>query len=304
MAKVITRRRNALKETKADVVFNALNMTIATVILILVIYPLIYVISASFSSGDALARGQVWLWPVQFTLEGYRRMLGANSIVRGYTNSLLYMFVGTIYNVFITILAAYPFSRKDFCGRGIFLAIFMFTMFFGGGLIPSYLLIRDLGMIDTMWAIIIPGAFSMSNVIITMTFLRNTIPSDLLEAAQIDGCGDIKFLFKVVVPLSTTIIAVLALWYAVRHWNSFFSAMIYLNDTKKWPLQLVLRDILVRNIVKDMEMLDIEKDMNRTTLQYLLKYSLIVVSTLPMMILYPFVQKYFVKGVMVGSVKG
>ena len=217
---------------------------------------------------------------------------------------MFYMIVGTTVNVILTILAAYPLSRRDFYGRGIFMFLFVFTMMFNGGLIPNYLLVQDLGLLNSRWALIIPNALSVFNVIITMSFFKSTIPNELLESAQLDGCNDFKFLFKIVLPLSAPIIAVISLFYAVGHWNSYFGALIYLRDASLFPLQLILRDILVQNSVDPSMMGDATQLANKIGLQQLLKYSLIVVSSLPVLIAYPFVQRFFVKGVMIGSLKG
>ena len=303
----IIRKRNAIHETFVDKFFNIFSLAAVTLFFILVFYPMIYVVSASFSSGTALIQGKVWLWPVDFTTVGFTTILKTPPILRGYGNSIVYMVVGTLFNVAMTTLAAYPLAQKKFCGRGLVMFLFMFTMMFGGGLIPSYLLVRSLGMIDTIWALVVPGALSVWNMTIMMNFFRTSIPSELIEAAKIDGCGDIYSLFRIVLPLSKSILAVMALFYAVGHWNSYFSAMIYLTSAEKLPLQLVLRDVLVQNSMSSFENLtsaDIEKLIDRQNMQQLLKYALIVVSTAPMMMIYPFIQKHFVKGVLIGSIKG
>lgn len=291
-------------ESRGDRIFTVCNYIFLSLLVLSVLYPLIYVVSASLSSTTAVASGRVWLFPVDFSLLGYETIFQYSKVWTGYGNSLFYMVVGTIVNVSLTILAAYPLSRKDFYGRGIFMFLFVFTMMFNGGLIPSYLLVSDLGLINTRWALIIPSALSVFNVIITMSFFKSTIPNELLESAQLDGCNDFKFLFKVVLPLSAPIIAVIALFYAVGHWNSYFGALIYLRDESLFPLQLVLRDILVQNTVDPSMMGDATQMANKIGLQQLLKYALIVVSSLPVLIIYPFVQKFFVKGVMIGSLKG
>jgi putative aldouronate transport system permease protein len=291
-------------ETRGDRIFTVCNYIFLSLLVLSVLYPLIYVLSASLSSTNAVASGRVWLFPVEFSLLGYKTIFEYSKIWTGYGNSLFYMVVGTTVNVVLTILAAYPLSRRDFYGRGIFMFLFVFTMMFNGGLIPNYLLVQDLGLLNSRWALIIPNALSVFNVIITMSFFKSTIPNELLESAQLDGCNDFKFLFKVVLPLSAPIIAVISLFYAVGHWNSYFSALIYLRDASLFPLQLILRDILVQNSVDPSMMGDATQLANKIGLQQLLKYSLIVVSSLPVLIAYPFVQRFFVKGVMIGSLKG
>ncbi|WP_045517106.1 carbohydrate ABC transporter permease [Neobacillus niacini] len=291
-------------ESRGDRIFTICNYIFLSLLVLSVLYPLIYVLSASLSSTKAVASGRVWLFPVEFSLLGYKTIFEYSKIWVGYGNSMFYMIVGTTVNVILTILAAYPLSRKDFYGRGIFMFLFVFTMMFNGGLIPNYLLVQDLGLLNSRWALIIPNALSVFNVIITMSFFKSTIPNELLESAQLDGCNDFKFLFKIVLPLSAPIIAVISLFYAVGHWNSYFGALIYLRDASLFPLQLILRDILVQNSVDPSMMGDATQLANKIGLQQLLKYSLIVVSSLPVLIAYPFVQRFFVKGVMIGSLKG
>lgn len=293
-----------IRESRCDRVFYVLNFCVATFFLLVTLYPLIYVVSASFSSPLALSQGRVWLWPVDITLDGYSAIFTMPSIMRGYLNSALYTVLGTSINVVMTVMAAYPLARRTLFGRGVFMFLFVFTMMFGGGLVPSYLLVRDLHMINTVWALVIPGALSVWNMTITMNFFRSNIPEEMLEAAQLDGCSDARFLLTFVIPLSKSILAVIALFYAVSHWNSYFNAMLYLNDAEKFPLQLVLRDVLVQNSISNTSQLDIQELMKKQNAQDLLRYSIIVVSTLPMMLVYPLVQKYLVKGVMVGSLKG
>lgn len=297
---------NHLTNSKGDKVFLFFNNVFLTVVFLLVLYPLIYILSSSFSSTSAVIAGRVWLWPVDFSLRGYKAVFENAYIISGYTNSAIYMVAGTIVNVFMTILAAYPLSRKDFKARNFFMLIFAFTMWFSGGLIPSYILINSLGMINTRWVMIIPGAISVWNMIITRTYFESTISRELLEAAQIDGCNDFKFVTKIVLPLSGAIIAVITLFYAVGHWNAFFNAFIYLNEKKLFPLQLILREILVLSQI-DISMISgirMEEIEAREGIKELLKYSLIIVASVPVLILYPFVQRYFVKGVMIGSLKG
>ncbi|SHE10842.1 Inner membrane ABC transporter permease protein ycjP [Chlamydia abortus] len=295
---------NRVVESRGDRLFNLINYTILFLFTITILYPLVYIVSASFSSPLAVVSGKVWLWPVDFSLAGYEAVFKHKLIWTGFANSLFYTVVGTVVNVVLTLMAAYPLSRKDFYIRHVIMALIVFTMMFSGGLIPSYLLVKDLGMIDTRWALIIPGALSVMNVIITRTFFQTTIPDELLDAGQLDGCSDFKFLLHVVLPLSGPIIAVLTLFYAVGHWNSFFSALLYLKRQELYPLQLVLRDILIQNEVDAEMMSDVADAAARESLRELLKYSLIVVSTIPVLVIYPFIQRHFVKGIMIGSLKG
>lgn len=295
---------NRVVESRGDRLFNLINYTILFLFTITILYPLVYIVSASFSSPLAVVSGKVWLWPVDFSLAGYEAVFKHKLIWTGFANSLFYTVVGTVVNVVLTLMAAYPLSRKDFYIRHVIMALIVFTMMFSGGLIPSYLLVKDLGMIDTRWALIIPGALSVMNVIITRTFFQTTIPDELLDAGQLDGCSDFKFLLHVVLPLSGPIIAVLTLFYAVGHWNSFFSALLYLKRQELYPLQLVLRDILIQNEVDAEMMSDVADAVARESLRELLKYSLIVVSTIPVLVIYPFIQRHFVKGIMIGSLKG
>jgi multiple sugar transport system permease protein/putative aldouronate transport system permease protein len=292
--------------TRADRLYETLNTIFLSVVLLIVIYPLIYVVSSSFSSSQALLTGRVWLWPVEPSLDGYRAVFDYRQVWIGYGNSIFYAFFGTIINVALTIMAAYPLSRRDFYGRDLFMLLFLFTMIFNGGLIPTYILVRSLGMINTRWAMLLPNALLIWNVIITRTYYRHNISDELLEAAQLDGCSDIKFMVRIVLPLSGAITAVNVLFYAVFHWNAFFHAFIYLSKKELFPLQLVLREILIANTVdvNMMAFMDVLELEAREGLRELLKYSLIIVASVPVLAMYPFVQKYFVRGVMVGSLKG
>lgn len=297
-------RANKPKLAREDRIYYAVITVILVLLMVCIAYPLIFILSASFSSPTAVATSRVVLWPVDFSIAGYKAVFSNPSIVTGYANTILYTTLGTLINVCITLITAYPLSRRDMPFRGGFMLLFIFTMFFSGGLIPSFLLVNSLGMINTMWALVIPGALSVFNMILTRTFMMSSIPTDLLEAAKIDGCSDFRFFFAIVLPLSKAVIAVITLYYAVGHWNSYFSAFLYLNDKKLYPLQLVLRDILVSNSISATDITDDAILAGRQGMADLLKYSLIVVSSLPVICMYPFVQKYFVKGVMIGSVKG
>ena len=241
---------------------------------------------------------------MDWSLTGYEKVFATNEIWIGYGNTLFYTVVGTLVNVAVTLMCAYPLARRDLPGKSFFSFLFAFTMLFSGGLVPSYLLARDLHLLNTRWALIIPGAMAVYQMIITRTFLVANIPQDLIEMSQIDGCSDIRFFFSFVLPLSKAVIAVVAMQYAVGHWNSWFQAFVYLTDDKKYPLQMMLRRILVMNQVKATEYLDDETMIAMEGIADLLKYALIVVATVPILCVYPFIQKYFVKGIMIGSLKG
>lgn len=293
-----------IRESNTDRLFNIVNYVVLSVFLITILYPLVFIVSASFSSPNAVISGKVWLWPVQPTLDGYEAVFKHKLIWTSFRNSVLYTVMGTLIGVTLTIMAAYPLARKDLYGKNAFMLLMVFTTMFSGGLIPSYLLVKDLGMLNTVWAMIVPGAMSIFNVIITRTYFRTTIPEELLEAAQLDGCNDFKFVWHVVIRLSGPIIAVIMLYTAVGYWNQYFNALLYLKTPNLYPLQLVLREVLVQNEVDPAMLSDLGQEASREGLRALLKYSLIVVSSLPLMIVYPFVQKHFVKGVMIGSLKG
>lgn len=299
-----TKTRNRIRETGTDLAFTIVNYIFLCIIFVSVLYPLIFVVSASFSDPIAVSTGKVVLWPVQFTLKAYQRIFEYSRIWSGYMNSIFYAVVGTAVNVVMTILAAYPLSRKDLYGKNLFMGLFVFSMMFSGGLIPFYLVVNELGLYNTRWAIIIPSALSVWNMIITITFFRSSLPQELLEAAQLDGCSDIQYLARIVLPLSAPIIAVLCLFYAVGHWNQYFNALIFLANKDLFPLQLILRDILVANTI-DLSLLEDAKTMAaKAGMRDLLKFALIIVSSVPVLAIYPFVQKYFVKGLMIGAIKG
>ena len=292
------------RQSRGDKIFNVINGLLIAVVLIMIIYPLWFVIIASVSDPAKVLGGQVILMPRKFTLEGYRMVFRDPMIMTGYRNTLFYTVTGTAINLVMTILAAYPLSRKDWVGRGFFMGVLMFTMFFSGGIIPTYLMMNSLGMINTVWAMILPGAVSVYNTIIMRTFFVNSIPPELQEAAQVDGCSNTRLLLQIVLPLSKQILAVMVLFYGVAHWNAFFNALIYLTESKRYPLQLVLRSILIQNTASQYMLGDLDTMGSRVMMAETIKYALIIVSTLPMMILYPFLQRFFEKGVMVGAVKG
>jgi putative aldouronate transport system permease protein len=299
----------AIKETKQDRFFLACNYLFLCLALVIVAYPVLYIVSASISTPKFVSSGEMWLWPKGITFEGYERVFRDTKIWTGYANTILYTLVGTAVNLIVTIPAAYTLSRKDLVGRNFFMGVFMVTMFFGGGLVPTYLLVKSLGLVDSMWALILPGAASVWNLIVCRTYFQSSIPRELQEAAEIDGCSNFGLFFKIVLPLSSSIIAVMALFFGVGHWNNYFSAMIYLNDASKYPLQLVLRQILVLQEVSAQVAGPVNAQAasalnNRAEVAALVKYTVIIVSTLPVIIVYPFLQRYFVQGVMIGSVKG
>lgn len=290
--------------SQSDKLFNMMNNLAMTLGTIVILYPLYFIVIASISEPYSVSSGQVWIWPQEFSFAGYRKIFANDTLWQGYQNSVLYLVVGTSINVVLTITGAYPLSRKDFYGYPFFMLVIVFTMFFSGGLIPVYLLVRGMGMVNTMWALIIPSAVTVWNLIITRTFFMQTVPEELREAAFMDGCSNIRFFVQMVLPLSKAIIAVMVLFYGVAHWNSFFSALIYLRDENMYPLQLVLRNILIQNQVQ--ENFDLSDIDSSTTLQLAeqIKYGAIILASIPLLILYPFLQKYFVKGVMIGSLKG
>ncbi len=268
-----------------------------------IIIPIIYIIIASFMDPITLQNSGVSFDLEKWTTTAYQRVLSNSQIWVGFKNAIIYSVVFTFVSVFVTLFAAYPMSRVDFKGRGFFNTIFMITMFFGGGLIPTYLLISNLGLLNSMWAIILPGAFSVWNMIIARTYYQG-IPAELREAADVDGANELTYYFMILLPVCTPVITVLALWQFVGMWNSYFDAMIYLNDSAKQPLQLVLRSILIQNQPESGMISDMQSTAARAQLAELLKYATIIISSLPLLIMYPFFQKYFDSGIMVGSVKG
>lgn len=293
-----------MDRSREDRIFDSINVLLLVLITIIVLYPLLFVLSASVSDPAIVVKGQLWLWPKGFNLDGYERVFQNNDIVTGYGNTILYTVVGTVINVVLTICAAYPLSRKDFRGRHVITAIITFTLFFSGGLIPTYLLVKKLGMLGTIWALVIPNAVAVWNIIIMRTFFQTSIPYEIQESAAIDGCGNFRIMLSIVLPLSTPIIAVMVLFYAVGHWNAFFNALIYLNDRSQYPLQLILREILLQGQMQ--AMIDMADDSLAKKLMEVegIKYAVVVIANLPVLLLYPFLQKYFVKGMMIGALKG
>ena len=287
-----------------DKIFYIITGFLLTAFFIIVLYPCIYVVSASFSSGSAVEAGRVILWPVDFSLEGYKAVFHTPSVWIGFRNSLFYTIAGTLINILVTMIAAYSLARPDLPGRNGIMLFFTFTMFFSGGMITGYMLVRSLHILNTIWAMLIPGALGVYNLIIARTFIESNIPTELLEAAQMDGCSDIRFFASIVLPLSKAVIAVLVLFYGVSHWNSYFNAMIYLNDKELYPLTIYLKEILMASQIDPSTVADPELQNQIARMAAVIKYALIVVSMIPILILYQFIQKYLVKGVMIGSVKG
>ncbi len=290
--------------SRSDKIFVIIVGIILTLFFIAVLYPCIFVISASFSSGTAVQSGRVVLLPVDVSLDGYNTVLNTPTIWTGYKNSILYTIGGTLINLFMTLIAAYCLSRHDLPGRSGIMLAFTFTMFFNGGLIPMYMQVDNLHLLNSPLALMLPGAISVYNMIVARTFFQNTIPRELLEASQIDGCSDVRYFINIVLPLSKAIIAVLTLFYAVGHWNAYFNAMLYLDSKELYPLTLFLREILMSTQIDPSTVSDPELQARLADIAAVIKYALIVVSVVPVLIIYPFVQKYFVTGVMIGSVKG
>ncbi len=289
--------------TTDDQVFNSVVNVFSIITILIVLYPLVFVLSASFSDPDLVLKGEVLLLPKGITLEPYRMVLQNEKIWLGYRNTIVYTLLGTAINLVMTIMLAYPLSRKDMPFRRAITLFVVFTMYFNGGMIPTYLLVRDIGIYDSIWAIILPVAITTYNFIIAKTFFENSIPHEMYESAMIDGSSNIRTLISIVLPVSSSIIAVLILFYSVSHWNSYFSALIYLRDETLFPLQIVLRDILLLGQTEQMGTNEVGMG-DKIKMAEGIKYSVIVVSSLPVLILYPFVQKHFVKGVMIGAVKG
>jgi len=291
-------------ETLGDKLFDWAVHALLALVCVIVMYPLLFVLVASFSSPDAVMRGEVWLWPKGLTWVGYSKIFQNREILTGYMNTILYTVIGTSINLVMSIAAAYPLSRKDLYGRNVISALLVFTMFFSGGMVPTYLLIKSLGMLNTMWALIIPGAISVYNVLIMRTFFQNGIPYEMQEAAAMDGCSNMSTLIRIVLPLSMPIIAVMILFYSVGHWNAYFSALMYLTDREKYPLTLFLREILIQGQMQEMQGIGDDVHANAVMESEAIKYAVVIVANLPVLMLYPFLQKYFVKGVMIGAIKG
>ena len=291
--------------SRSDVLFEIVIVVLLSIFSLIIVYPLIYVISASFSDAVSVTAGKMILWPVDVTLSSYAEIFKNKNIMTGYKNSIIILFIGTVYNVAMTILAAYPLSRRTLWGRNVLMKFITFTMFFSGGLIPVYLMVsKTLGLTNSWAALILPGSVSVYNLIIMRTFFSTSIPYELQEAAEIDGASHFLTLTRIILPLSGPIIAVIALYYGVGHWNSYFSALLYIADESKQPLQLFLRKVLIISSSQSLMDMGADEAARQAMRAEVIKYAVIVLSSLPMLILYPFVQRFFVKGVMIGSVKG
>jgi len=291
-----------IKEIKADRAFVVVAYALLTVFLLVVLLPLLNIVASSLSSPHAVSSGQVLFWPVDITFRGYMEALGNPAIVRGFANSIFYTVVGTLISVAGTVAIAYPLSRHNLFGRKVITGAVVFTMLFSGGVIPMYLVVQSLGLLDTRWAMLLPNAIGVWQVIIAMVFFRSSVPDEVYEAAQLDGASELRILWTIVLPLAKPLIAVIALMYAIMQWNSYFDALLYLRDADLQPLQLVLRGLLVLNDMGGGG--DVSEQLRRRELADLLRYSTVVIATVPMLVAYPFVAKYFNKGIMVGAVKG
>lgn len=301
-------QNSLIKESVGDRIFLVCVYIFVTLALIVTLYPLIYILSASMSDPAAVRTGRMVLWPVDVTLQGYRVILQNSSLWRGYYNTIIYTVVGTSINLLLTIPAGYVLSRDDFQLKGFVTKMMVITMFISGGMIPTYILVNNLGITNTMWALVLPGAASVYNIVITRVFMSTTIPDELTEAAVMDGANNFKIFTAVVLPLSKPIIAVMALFYGIGHWNNFFNALLYLDNRSLYPLQMVLREILVlQDLASNPDVISEEQALYAHSQQQLaavMKYGVMVVATAPVIMVYPFLQKYFVKGVMLGSIKG
>ncbi len=300
-----------LRYSRGDRFFLAVVYGSLILIALICLYPLYYTVIASVSDAYELYLGKVSLWPSGFTMEAYQMVLVNDNIWRGYANTIFYTVTGTLFNLFLTIPAAYGLSKSRMLGRNFLMTVFLITMYFGGGMIPTYILMNNLNLINTRLILILAGGLSVYNTIVTRTFFQNNIPETLFEAARIDGANEFRIFVQLVLPLSKPIIAVMTLYYAVSHWNSYFTAMIYVSDKAKHPLQMVLRSILILNetaftaaLENDVDAAILADLAHKSYLATTMKYALVFIASAPMLILYPFIQKYFVKGIMVGSLKG
>lgn len=292
-----------IAQSKSDKLFDITITVLGIIIMILILYPLYFIVIASFSNPAEVANGNVWLIPKGITFEGYKRIFQNERIWTGYRNTIMYTLLGTSFSVLFTIPAGYALSRKDLKGRVIIMIYFLVTMFFNGGLIPTFLTIQKFHLLNTIWVIVLPFSVSIFNIIIIRSYFMSNIPDELLESAQLDGCSNTRFFISIVLPLSKPIIAVIALFCVVGQWNQYFSSLIYVRDPNLVPLQLVLRNILLQNKVLGaasggVAQAELQK------MSDIIKYGVIVVSTLPVLCVYPFIQKYFDKGIMIGAVKG
>ena len=301
-----TTEKISVSQTRGDKVFGVINAIFIVFITIITLYPLIYVCSASISSPASVTSGRMWLWPTDITFEGYKRILKNSEIWMGYANTILYTAVNVAISLAVTLPAAYALTVKSLPGRKFIVFVFSVTMFFSGGMIPLYVVCRNLGLVNTLWAVILPSATSMWYIILTRTFFQSTIPHELEEASEIDGCSVFATFLRIVLPLSAPIIAVMALYFGVGRWNSYFGEMIFLRDRSKFPLQLFLREILIVATFnqENASNADAITMAEQIRIASIIKYATMIVATLPVIAAYPFIQRYFVKGVMIGSIKG
>lgn len=300
------KNKNHIKLSFANRLYLGIVYFFLAIFIIIILYPLLYIVSCSFSSPEALIKGRVFFFPVEPGLQGYEAVFKNEQVFNGYKNAIIYTISGTVISSLLTMMGGYVLSRREFPMRKALTVFFTITMFFNGGLLPTYLLVKQLNMLDTIWAIILPGSFSVWMAVVARTFIQSSIPEELYESISLDGGSYFQHFLKIIIPLSKPIIAVLALNFATAHWNSYFSAMVYLSSPEKFPLQIILRNILIQNVVdmSSIGAMDLSSLQEKQYLAELLKYSLIIVSSVPLLIVYPFIQKYFIKGVMVGSIKG
>ena len=295
------------RESFNDKIFIVLNYIVLTIVTLTTLYPLLFVLIASISDPLLVNSGQVWFWPKGITFEGYYRVFQSGNIILGYKNTMMYTFLGTLISLFITFTCSYPLSVKELPYKKTLFMIFAFTMFFSGGIIPTFLLVKNINIYNTIWAMILPGSVSVMNIIISRTYIESSIPTTVTEAAVIDGCNEYSVFFKMILPLSKPILTVLALFYGIQYWNAFFNALIYLSNEKLFPLQVFLREILIQTQL-DSQMImsgsNLEAFDQQSKIAESVKFGVIVVSTLPLLIVFPFLQKFFEKGVMLGAVKG
>lgn len=292
-------KQNKVPQGLGSKIFSMVNYTILALVGFIMFYPMFYVFIVSISSAQYINQGMISFLPKGINFEAYERVLQNKDIWVGYKNTILYTILGTLINVVLTAMCAYPLSRKEFYGRGPLTVLITLTMFISGGMIPLYLVINNLKIMNTMWAILLPSAISTYNMIVMRTSF-SSIPDSLIESAYLDGANDIQILAKIIMPLSKAIIATMVLFYAVSHWNSYFPAMLYLNDKAKYPVQVIMRDIIIESDMSQAG--DMSGMANVAATNY--KYAVIIISIVPILMVYPFIQKYFTKGVMVGAVKG
>ena len=297
------KKRRAKRIKAGDRAFDVINTLLLVFVFLIIFYPLYYILIASFSDPDMVLTGKIFLLPKGFQLESYQKVFENSEVMNGYLHTILYAVVGTCINLVVTLSAGYALSRTDLRGKKALTLFFVFTMFFSGGTVPTYMLVRNLKLLNTFWAMVLPNAMSVWNLILCRNFFEGNIPKELLEVSQIDGCRNDYFFLKIVLPLSKALIAVMVLFYAVGHWNSYMQPLMYLSDRDKYPLQLVLKNILISS-QPDASLAGMTDRAEMYKQTEMLKYALVVVTSVPMIVLYPFVQKYFVQGVMVGSVKG